>query len=119
MSIEAPGSAVAGQIFNVGGDAENYRIADIGQMVAEIVGDVQVNTQNEVPDPRNYRVSFDKIRKSMGFLPAFSVADGIREIAAAVRADSSLQQYDQAVFHDVEAIRHLLSEAEQLRLLRV
>src|SRR5205807_6006177 len=44
-ALEAPGERVAGEIFNVGGDALNHTIADLGDMVAEIVGDVEVKRQ--------------------------------------------------------------------------
>jgi nucleoside-diphosphate-sugar epimerase len=118
-ALEAPGTAVAGEIFNVGGDTENYRIAELGQMVAEIVGDVEVTMQDEIPDPRNYRVGFEKIRRVLDFTPALSVRDGIREVAAAVRESERLRDYSQPVFHNVHALRNLLQEVEQRRFVEV
>ena len=114
-ALEADGTLVAGEIFNVGGDSENYRIEELGRMVAEIVGDVEISIQNEIPDPRNYRVSFEKIHRVLGFTPLFSVSDGIREIAAAIRSDDGLRNHDQPHFHNVRALRSLLLEAERER----
>jgi nucleoside-diphosphate-sugar epimerase len=106
-ALEAPSGAVAGEIFNVGGDAQNHKIAELGQQVAEIVGDVQVTYQNEVPDPRDYRVSFAKIRRVLGFEPEYSVAQGIQEVAAAVRANPALQRHQDPQYHNVQALKQV------------
>lgn len=112
-ALEAPASLVAGEIFNVGGDTENYRIEEMGRMVAEIVGDVEISIQDEVPDPRNYRVSFAKIHDVLGFTPLYSVSDGIREVAAAIRASATLRDYARPEYHNVHALTNLLLEAER------
>jgi len=39
----------------------------------------------ESPDPRSYRVSFEKIRRVLGFSPGRQVADGVAEIARLLR----------------------------------
>src|SRR6266513_1397978 len=105
IALQAPAAAVAGEIFNVGGDRLNHRIQDLGTMVAQIVGDVAVDASADVADPRDYRVSFQKIRRLLGFEPEFSVADGIREVAEAVRSDSALRRYRDAGYHNVQALR--------------
>jgi hypothetical protein len=43
-----------------------------------------VNQGND-GDKRDYRVSFAKIRRELGFKPHYTVAEGVREIAAALR----------------------------------
>jgi nucleoside-diphosphate-sugar epimerase len=108
MALEAPAASVAGEIFNVGGDGLNHRIAELGEMVAGIVGDVSVEYHSDVPDPRNYRVSFEKIRRTLGFEPEYTVARGIREVAAAVRGTPALQHYQSPVFHNVQAFKQSL-----------
>ena len=105
LALEAPASDVAGEIFNLGGDANNHRINEIGDMVAEAVPDIVVERRDEIPDPRDYRVSFAKIRRVLGFEPEHSVADGIREVAAALRADPALRRWQDARFHNVQALQ--------------
>jgi hypothetical protein len=54
-------------------------------MVAEAVG---VEFQYEwygLPDHRSYRVSFQKIRDTLGFAPRFTPREGAREIDDALR----------------------------------
>jgi len=114
-ALEAPAERVAGEIFNVGGDALNHTITDLGDMVAEIVGDVQVARQHDGNDPRDYRVSFAKIRRVLGFEPEWTVAAGIREVAAAVRAEAALRDYQNPAYHNVQALRQTLTTPRRRR----
>src|SRR5260370_7615561 len=76
-ALVAPAERVAGEVFNVGGDALNHRIADLGEMVAGIIPGVEVIRQPDVADPRYYRVSFDKIPPALAFYPEFTLPHGI------------------------------------------
>lgn len=105
MALEAPAERVAGEIFNLGGDAQNHRISELGELVAKIVGGAQLEISGDVQDPRDYRVSFAKIRDVLGFVPQYSVADGIQEVAAAVRADPALRHWRDPRFHNVQALK--------------
>src|SRR2546428_352844 len=42
LALEAPAAAVAGEVFNVGGDAQNHRIADLGDIVARCVEGIEL-----------------------------------------------------------------------------
>ena len=112
-ALEAPGAAVSGEIFNVGGEALNHRIGEIGTLVAETVGGVEVRRKDEVTDPRDYRVSFAKIRTVLGFEPEFSVRDGIREVAAAVRSDAALERYQEPIYSNVQALKRQIQHPQR------
>jgi len=86
LSLEAPLSSVKGGIFNVGSDKQNYTITEIGELIQRLLPDAHVVNQGNDGDRRDYRVSFAKIRRELGFKPQFTVEDGVREIAAALRA---------------------------------
>ena len=78
-------------------------------VVASVVGDVQVSLQNEIPDPRDYRVSFEKIQRVLNFVPEYSVRDGVREVTSAMRADLGLRTHMDPMFHNVQALRQALA----------
>lgn len=84
VKVLESGDTVSGQVLNVGSDAENYRIADIGKLVGEIVPDVTVDTRADVTDPRNYRVSFLKLEQYVGYVPKRTVRSGIVELKRAL-----------------------------------
>jgi nucleoside-diphosphate-sugar epimerase len=111
--LEAPVSTVKGQIFNVGGDDQNYRIKDVGTQVAELIPDTEIVQRGEDTDPRNYRVSFAKIRKQLGFQPVHSVTNGIAEIRDAV-VDGRLGNFDDPRYSNLAC----LSDPASLALAR-
>lgn len=79
--LEADEHVVGGDVFNVGGTAENYTKADILELVSEqLEGKVEIERVTVAEDPRDYKVSFEKIRQRLGFEPSLSVRDGIHEV---------------------------------------
>jgi nucleoside-diphosphate-sugar epimerase len=82
--LEAPAERVAGQVFNVGDTSENYRKADLLELMARRIPDADVQRVHKTEDPRDYRVSFERIRERLGFRVSRRVPDGIEEIATAL-----------------------------------
>jgi nucleoside-diphosphate-sugar epimerase len=78
--LEAPEDKVKNEIFNVGSDEQNLRIADLGELIASCVPGSQVEVLGESPDRRSYRVSFEKARQVLGFRPKFAIPDGVAEM---------------------------------------
>ena len=76
---------VAYDVFNVGDSDENYRKQAIVAAILEQIPDAQVRYVAKDEDPRDYRVSFEKIRDRVGFAITRRVPDGIREIKDAVQ----------------------------------
>jgi nucleoside-diphosphate-sugar epimerase len=84
MVLEAPAPRVAGQVFNVGDTNENYRKADLLELMSERIPDADVQRVHKTEDPRDYRVSFERIQEHLGFTVTRRVPDGIEEIARAL-----------------------------------
>lgn len=85
MTLEAAPEAVAGQVFNVGGTHENYRKLDIVNLLNDRFDEPVVKYVHKDEDPRDYRVSFEKVAASIGFELGRTVANGIDEVASLVR----------------------------------
>jgi nucleoside-diphosphate-sugar epimerase len=96
---------VKNQIFNVGRNNLNYTIAQIADVVAEEVGDVKVLFDNQANDQRNYRVSFDKIANSLGYVPQYDLRQGIRELIEGIRANPHLQDIKNPIFSNVALLK--------------
>lgn len=85
LMLERPAEEVNGRIFNVGSAADTYRIGALGGLVAAAVPrDVEIEWYGD-PDPRNYRVAFDRI-EALGFRAERTARDGVAEICAALEA---------------------------------
>jgi nucleoside-diphosphate-sugar epimerase len=87
LVLDRPAAETDGQVFNVGSTAENYRKGELVELVVEQVGeDTVVERVEQSDDPRDYRVSFERIRGALGFQPTRTVRDGIREVLDALRS---------------------------------
>jgi len=113
-TVEADESLVAGEIFNVGSDAENYTIADIGRVVQLEVPGTELAFSEQADDERDYRVSFDKVRTTLGFEPSRSVVESIAEIGAAL-SETPGWEISESRFSNVKRTRELLDELRGAR----
>jgi len=86
MALEAPIETVSGEVFNVGETSENYRKLDIVDLLKERFPDATVTFVHRDEDPRDYRVSFEKVKERLGFQAEWSVAAGIDEVSALLRS---------------------------------
>jgi nucleoside-diphosphate-sugar epimerase len=85
-ALEAPEDKVAHEVFNVGRSGENYRKLDIVEVIQSQMDTGKVSYVRRDEDPRDYKVSFDKVREVLGFETLMTVPDGIAEVAAALSA---------------------------------
>ena len=111
--MEADKEVVNGQIFNVGGNDQNFQIFDLAKLVAESCGLPFVYEWYGSPDKRSYRVSFDKIAKVLGFKPKYTPREGAREIFDALR-DGRLSGDDLRTI-TVKWYKHLLEMQKFIR----
>ena len=83
--LAAPREVIGNQAFNVGVDSENYQIRDVAQIVQETVPNCQMEyVAQGGPDPRNYRVDFRKLTKTLpSFKPKWNARGGAQELYAA------------------------------------
>jgi nucleoside-diphosphate-sugar epimerase len=82
--LDADPAAVSGEVFNVGATEENYQKQQLVELIRPCVPRADVEYVHRAEDPRDYRVSFTKIRERLGFEITRRVPDGIREVAALI-----------------------------------
>ena len=123
--LEAPLEDVKGEIFNLGSEKQNYRILDIAQKVQKLLPGTEILFDAELYDARDYFVSFEKIRKRLGFCSEIDIDSAILEIKHAMEsnlfsdADHSkyynaryLQDAGHTGYHDIESIESDVSPKE-------
>ena len=79
-AIDASSQLISGQIYNVGNDKENYTKIKLAEIIKEFITDVEIEIIKSKKDPRNYKVSFEKIKNSLNFEPKYTVRDSVIEI---------------------------------------
>jgi nucleoside-diphosphate-sugar epimerase len=93
-ALQAPPERVAGQVFNAGRSGENYRKLDLVEEIKRQVDRGRVAYVPRDEDPRDYKVSFEKIRAQLGFETLMTVPDGIGEVIAALDEGAFGDPYD-------------------------
>ncbi len=83
--LDASNTKVEGEVFNVGSDSENYTKRMIVDRLLEKIPGARVKYQKGGSDPRNYRVSFRKIRESLGYQIHFNLDRTIDGLIAALK----------------------------------
>jgi len=109
LTIE--GDKIAGQTFNAG--YQNMSIMDIALLVKEIVqkevpgrGSIEIETTPS-EDLRSYHINSDKITRTIGFKPRYTVEDAVRELCVAFRERKLPLSLDDDRYFNVKRMKGL------------
>jgi nucleoside-diphosphate-sugar epimerase len=83
-AVKTPYSKISGQIFNLGATEENYQIKQIGEIIKEIVPEVNVKQVDNSSDSRDYNVSFEKIKEVFNYRPKHTVRKEVEKMYQAL-----------------------------------
>ena len=84
---------ISGEVYNVGDNEQNYTKRDLAEMIQKHIPLSTIEVTKSKQDPRNYKVSFDKIRNKLNFKVTKTVEDGISEILNKIK-DGKLDPRD-------------------------
>lgn len=113
-SLVAPESAVRGKVFNVGENAENYRVREIAQIVAAEFPGCEVSVGPGGGDNRSYRVNFDRIHRELpGFTCRHTARDGARQLREVFeRIQMTPETYHFRAFTRLKQLQYLQSTGQ-------
>lgn len=83
--LEADNGKVHFEVFNAGGEINNYTKKMIVDAILEQIPDGNIRYGENGSDPRNYRVSFSRVKEVLGFEPQFTLQDGVKELITAMQ----------------------------------
>ena len=110
-ALAAPREAIHNQAFNVGVNEENYQVRQIAEFVRETIPGCQIEYAGQSgPDPRNYRVDFNKIARTLpDFQPQWDARRGARELHEAFeRVGLTEEDFQGRKFTRLKQLSHLL-----------
>lgn len=84
LVFNAESNKVYFEVFNAGGDQNNFTKKMILDCITEKVKDAKIVFNQNDSDPRNYRVNFAKVKEVLGFEPKYSVQMGVNELIDAL-----------------------------------
>jgi len=92
-ALNAPLEVVSGRVFNLGDSRLNYTLSQVAQEIQKMFPLTKVQNISN-PDRRNYRVSFSRARRELGFSSTMDLHDGIRELKIAFQEKRILDYTD-------------------------
>jgi nucleoside-diphosphate-sugar epimerase len=83
---DAPRAAIHNKAVNVGANKENFQVKDVADNVKRLIPGAKIAFTGEVgADPRNYRVNFDLLGRTLpDFKLAYTLASGMEELHRAM-----------------------------------
>jgi nucleoside-diphosphate-sugar epimerase len=85
LVITAEKDKVDFQVFNAGGKNNNFTKKMIVDTILKYIPDAKIRYGSNGSDSRNYKVSFEKVKKVLGFEPGYTIEDGISELITALK----------------------------------
>lgn len=120
-ALEAPIELIHNQAFNVGRNADNYRVREIAEIVKETVPGTEIAYASDAsPDKRCYRVDCSKIQRILPeFKPVWNTRRGAEELLAAYRTTGlTVDDFEGIRYKRIAHIRALIEEGSVDETLR-
>ena len=95
----APEEQISFEVFNAGGECNNCNKQAIVDEILRHFPNAPVKYKEKGSDPRNYKVNFSKIRNVLGFIPEYTVSDGIIALISALQQNIFSRVEDQRNFY--------------------
>jgi nucleoside-diphosphate-sugar epimerase len=109
LLLDLPAERVGGKTFNAG--YENFTVAELADKVRTVVqqemperGPIEIERTSS-DDRRSYRISSEKMRRELGFVPRRSIEDAIRDLVGAFRAGRLPNAMSDARYYNVKALQ--------------
>jgi nucleoside-diphosphate-sugar epimerase len=109
-ALAAPTEAIHGEIFNIGDNAQNYRVREVAEIVGEVFTGCEVRFGEQGADNRSYRVNFDKLHQHLPeFKCDWDVARGVRQLHALFqRIDLTDERFNFRAFTRLRQLQFLI-----------
>lgn len=111
--LAAPREKVFNEAFNVGHTSQNYRISEIAEIVAQVVPGCRLEYAADAgPDKRCYRVSFEKIARTLpDFKPQWDARKGAEQLYRSYKSSGiTLEQFEGPRYQRISHIKKLIAD---------
>jgi hypothetical protein len=109
MALVAPLDLVSGQVFNAGSSFMNFTLRQLADTIEHMEPGLEVEyVDNE--DKRNYRVSFERIRRELGFQCHVGLETGVRGLQEALRR-GLVKDYTEPVYNNYKTLLAQITHA--------
>jgi nucleoside-diphosphate-sugar epimerase len=104
-TINSESSLVNFETFNVGFD--NMTVLDIAKIIKkEFNENIEIEIKN-CDDNRSYHISSEKIRRRLGFVPQYTLAEAIKDIIQAFKEEKFVNSLDNEIYFNIKRMQSL------------
>ena len=100
LVLESEPDKVYKNVFNVGDTRENYQKKMLAKELEKFIPDLKVKYVKKDEDPRDYKVSFEKIKNVLGFQITKTVPQGMEEIIRVIK-DNIISDPDNSRYSNI------------------
>jgi nucleoside-diphosphate-sugar epimerase len=110
-ALVAPIEKVSGKVFNTGSSFLNFTLRQLADTIQHMQPDLDVEYVDN-DDIRNYRVSFERIRRELGFQCHVSLERGVQGLQEALR-QGLVRDYREPVYSNYQTLLAQVKQAGQ------
>jgi nucleoside-diphosphate-sugar epimerase len=100
LVLSAEPEKVNNQVFNVGSTSQNYQKKQLVELISSYEPLAAIEYVRRDEDPRDYRVSFARIKEQLNFEPLYTVHDGVGELVQLIRS-TAIRDYSDPVYYNI------------------
>ncbi|HOJ16897.1 MAG TPA: NAD(P)-dependent oxidoreductase [Caldisericia bacterium] len=100
LVLESEPDKVYKNVFNVGDTRENYQKKMLAEELKKLIPDLKIKYVKKDEDPRDYKVSFEKIKNVLGFQITKTVPQGMEEIIRVIK-DNIISDPDNSRYSNI------------------
>jgi nucleoside-diphosphate-sugar epimerase len=117
VCLEADEDKVSGEIFNL--VYRNFRISELALRVRDafqkIHQDIDIRPDYRYKGVRSYRVSGEKIKGRLGFVPAISVEDSVVDMVDKITS-YGFRNFDDPIYYNIKWLQTLEKADEIIKI---
>jgi len=103
QTLTYPEAAIDGKTYNAG--YQNHSVAEIAEIVRSVVGPgISVET-TPAEDNRSYRISSEKIRQDLGFIPKHTIEEAVADLVRAFHAGLMPDALSEARYSNIRTMQ--------------
>ncbi len=111
LLLELPDEKIAGKTYNAG--YQNRSVGDIAQIVRRVMAEecperpeITVETKPS-DDIRSYRISSEKIKRELNFIPRHTIEDAVRDLIKAFKAGKFQDSMNNIRYYNIKILKAL------------
>lgn len=115
LLLALPDEKIAGRIYNAG--YQNKKISEIARIVRDVFKEefpqrppIDIATTPS-DDIRSYRISSEKIKKELGFIPRHTIEDAVRDLIQAFKRGKFVNSMENERYFNIKMLKSLEAEA--------